>query len=81
MELRKLIVNLHNDDKVLIGDISKTVRKSKIFIHSILSKLEETGSYEAKKPLGGPRKTTAREDRWITNESKKGSICDSNRYL
>ena len=52
-------------------DISNTVRKSKIIIHSILRKLEETESCEAKKPHGRPRKTTAREDRWIGNESKK----------
>ena len=45
--------------------------KSKSVIHSILRKLEETGSCEAKKPPGRPRKTTAREDRWIVNESKK----------
>ena len=44
-------------------DISKTMRKSKSVIHSILRKLEETGSCEAKKPLGRPRKTTLREDR------------------
>ena len=45
--------------------------KSKSVIHSILRKIEETGPCEAKKPLGRPRKTTAREDRWIGNESKK----------
>ena len=31
----------------------------------------ETGSCEAKKPFDRPRKTTARESRWIGNESKK----------
>ena len=72
---------LHNEDKLSIADISKTMGKSKIVIHSNLKELEETGSCEAKKPPGGPRKTTAREDRWISNESKKGSICDSNCYL
>ena len=66
-----MIVNLHNEDKLSSGDISKTVWKSKSVIHSILRKSEETGSCEAKKPLGRPRKTTAREDRWIGNESKK----------
>ena len=45
--------------------------KSKSVIHRILRKLEETESCEAKKPPGRPRKTTAREDRWIGNESKK----------
>ena len=55
----------------MIGDISKTVGKSKSVIHSILRKLGETGSCEAKKPPGRPRKITAREDRWIGNESKK----------
>ena len=63
LELRKLIVKLSNKDELLIGDISKTVGKSKSVIHSILRKLEETGSCEAKKPPGRPRKTTAREDR------------------
>ena len=57
--------------KLLIGDISKTVGKSKSVIHSILTKLEETGSCEAKKPPDRLRKTTAGEDRWIGNESKK----------
>ena len=68
LELRKVIVKLRNEDKLSIGDISKTVGKSKSVIHSILRKLEETGSCEAKKSPGRPRKTTAREDRWIGNE-------------
>ena len=71
LELRKLIVKLHNEDKLSIGNISKTVGKSKSVINSILKKLRETGSCETKKPPGRPRKTTAREDRWIGNESKK----------
>ena len=70
LELRKLIVKLCNKDKFSIGDISKTGEKSKNVIHSILKKLEETGSCEAKKPPGRPRKTTARENRWIGHESK-----------
>ena len=45
--------------------------KSKRVIHSILRKLEETGSCEANKPPGRYRKTIAKEDRWIANESKK----------
>lgn len=48
------------------------------FIHSILRKLEETESYEAEKPPGRPRKTTAREDRWIGNESKKDRFATVN---
>ena len=71
LELRKLIIKLHNEDKLSIGGSSKTVGKSKSVIHSISRKLEETGSCEAKKPAGRPRKTTASEDRWISNESKK----------
>ena len=59
---RKLIVKLSYEDKPSIGDISKTVGKSKS-IHSILRKLEETGACEAKKPPGKPRRTTDREDR------------------
>ena len=70
-ELRKLIVKLHNEDKLLIGDISKTQRKSECVIHSILRKTEETGSCEAKKPPGWLRKTNASEERWVGNESKK----------
>ena len=62
LELRKRIVKLRNENKLFIGDISKTVGKSKSVIHSILRKLEKTGSCEAKKPPGRPRKTTARED-------------------
>ena len=71
LELGKLIVKLRNEDKLSIGDISKTVGKSESVIHSILRKLEETGSCEANKPPRRPRKTTARENRWIGNESKK----------
>ena len=44
--------------------------ESKSVIHSIFRKLEETRSCEAKKPPGRPRETTARENRWISNESK-----------
>ena len=40
-------------------------------IHSILRKLEETGLWEVKLSSGMPRKTTAKENRWIGNESKK----------
>ena len=40
-----------------IGDISKTLGKSKSVIHSILRKLEETESCETKKPPSRPRKT------------------------
>ena len=68
----KLIVKLYNKDKLSIGDSSKTVGKSKSVIHSILRKLEETGSCKAKEPPSSLKKTTAREDRWIGNESKKG---------
>ena len=67
LELRKLIVKLSKEDKLLIGDISKTVGKSKSVIYSILRKLEETRSCEAKKPPDRPWKTTVREDRWIGN--------------
>ena len=74
LELRKLIVKLCEEDKLSTGDISKTVGKSKNVIHSILRKLEETGSCEAKKPPGGLRKTTAREERWIGNELKKDRL-------
>ena len=64
-------LELSNEDKLSIGDISKTVGKSESVIHCILRKLEETGSSKAKKPPGRPRKTTAREDGWIGNESKQ----------
>ena len=70
-ELRKLIVKLRNEDKLSIGDISKTVGKSKSVIHGILRKLEGTESCETKKPPSRLRKTTAREDRRISNEQKK----------
>ena len=71
LELKRLIVKLCNEDKLLTGDISKMVGKLKSVIHHILKKLKETGSCVAKKPPGRPRKTTAREDRGIGNESKK----------
>ena len=63
LELRKLIVKLSNEDKLSTGDLSMTVGKSKSVIHSVLRKLEETGSCKAKKLPSRPRKTTAREDR------------------
>ena len=71
MELRKLIVNLRNEDKLSIGDISKTVGKFKCVIHSILRKLEENVSCQTKKPTGRPKKTIAREEWWVDNESNK----------
>ena len=71
MELRKLIVNLRKEDELSINGTSTTLGKSKSGIHSILRKLEETGSWEAKKPVGMSRKTTAMEDRWIGYELKK----------
>ena len=66
-----MIVKLLNEDKLSIGDISKTVGKFKSVIHSISRKLEETGLCGVKKPPCRTRKNTAREDRWIGNESKK----------
>ena len=45
--------------------------ESKSVILSILRKLEETVSCEIKKPPGRPWKTSANEDRWFGNESKK----------
>ena len=74
LKLKKLIAKLRNEDKLSIGDISKTVEESKSVIHSILRKLAETGSCEAKKPPYWHKKTIAKEDRWIGNESKKLSL-------
>ena len=62
LEVRKLIVKLHNEDKHLIGEIANIVRKSKSIVHGILKKFEETGSCEAKKSPVRPRKTTAKTD-------------------
>ena len=70
LEVRKLIIK-DKEDKLSIGDNSKTLGKSKRIIHSILRKLEETRICEAKKPPGRPRKTTAKEDRWIGDKSEK----------
>ena len=78
LELRKLIIKLRNEDNFSIGDISKIVEKSKSVIHSILRKLEETVSFEAGKPPGRSRKTSARVY-WLF--IKKGSIYYSNRCL
>ena len=58
LELRKLILKLHNEDELSIGNISETVGKSESII---LGRLEETGSCEAKKPSGRPWKTTAKD--------------------
>ena len=73
MNLRKLIVKLCTEDKLSIGDISKTVGESKSVIYSILRKLEETGTCKAKEPPGRPRKTTAREDNSATAISKRAN--------
>ena len=77
LELRKLIVKLGNEDKLSIGDISKTVKKSKSVI---LRKFEKTGLCEAKKPPSRPRKTTARENRWIGNDSKKDQFVTASAF-
>ena len=70
LELRELTVKLRNEDKHSIGDIANIVKKSKSVIHGILKKFDETGLCEAKKPFGRPRKTTSREDRFITLQAK-----------
>ena len=62
LEVRKLVVKLRTDDKHSIGEIANIVKKSKSVIHGILKKFEETGSCEAKKSPGRPRKTTAKTD-------------------
>ena len=63
LEVGKLIVKLHNEDKQSMGEIANIVKKSKSVIHGILKKFEQTGSCEAKKSPGRPRKTTAKTDR------------------
>ena len=71
LEVRELIVKLHKEDKCCIGEIADIVRKSKSVVHGVLERFEKTRSCEAKKQPGRPRKTTARDDRWITLKSKK----------
>ena len=71
LEVRELIVKLRKEDKHYIGEIADIVRKSKSVVHGILKRFKKTGSCEAKKPPGRPRKTTARDDKWITLKSKK----------
>ena len=71
MELRKLIVTLRNEDKLSIRNISKDAKECKSVNYSISRKLEETESCEGKKLHDRLRKTTVREDGWISNESKK----------
>ena len=65
----------------MIEDISKTVGKSRSVIYSILRKFEETGSCEAKKPPDLPRKTSAREDTWNGNESKKDRFATAKELM
>ncbi|KAF2363600.1 Transposase Tc1-like [Trinorchestia longiramus] len=72
LEVRKLIVKLRNKDKLSIGTISKTVGKSKSVVHSILANYEKTGSCEAKRSPGRPRKTSKREDGWLMRQAKTG---------
>ena len=74
LELRELIVKIRNEDKHSFGDIANIVKKSKSVIHGILKKFDETGSCEAKKPPGSPRKTTSREDRFIALQAKKDTF-------
>ena len=64
LELRTLIVKLRNEDKLSIGDISKTVGKSKLVIHRIYKNTCTLGHVK-------PRNHLAGEDKWIGNEVKK----------
>ena len=67
LELRKLIVKLHNADKLPIGDILKTVGKSKSVIH-ILRKL---GHVKPKKHLAGLGKLLqSKTDGLIINQKR-----------
>ena len=71
LEVRELIVKLRKEDKRSIGEIADIVRKSKSVVYGILKRFEKTGSCKAKKLHGRPRKTTSKDDRWITLKSKK----------
>ena len=71
LEVREFIVKLHKEDKHSIGEIAVVVRKSKSVVHGILKRFKKTGSCDTKKPPNRPRKTTARDDRWIRLKSKK----------
>ena len=53
MELRKLNIKLCNEDKLSIGNITKTVGKSKSVIHSIFRKL---GHVKPRNHLAGQEK-------------------------
>ena len=77
LEVRKLIVKLHNEDKHSIGEIANIVKKSKSVIHGIVKKFKETGSCKAKTSPGRSRKTTAK----LTFQSCFGVLPLTPRWL
>ena len=74
-------MKLRNEDKYSIGDIANIVKKCKSVIHGILKKFDETGSCEAKKPPDRPRKTTSKENRFITLQAKKERLTTAEPLL
>ncbi len=69
--IRQQIVRLRHEEKLSIGAIATIVNKSKSVVHGILKLYDDTGSCEAKKSTGRPRKTTKRDDRAITKIVKR----------
>ena len=76
LEIRKLIVKLRNEDKLLIGYISKALGKSKSGIHVNLRKFEETSSCKTQK-----LPELLRGKAGLSEMNQKGSVCDSNHPL
>ena len=60
--IRQQIVRLRLEDNLSIGAIAYIVKKSKRAVHGILKVYDDTGSCEARKSTGRPRKTSARVD-------------------
>ena len=74
LPIRQQIVRLRHKDNLSIGTIANIVKKSKSVIHGILKAYDDTGSCEAGKSIGRPRKTSERDDRAIAKLMKADSV-------
>ena len=66
LPIRQQIVRLRHEDNLSIEAITNIVKKSKSVIHGILKVCNDTGSCEAGKSTGTPRKTSERDGRAIS---------------
>ncbi|KAI4455463.1 transposable element-related [Holotrichia oblita] len=57
--------------------IAKTIKRSRYAIQMAIKRFQETGSYENRKKSGRKRKTTRRDDRFLTRLSLKNRMKSS----